>query len=141
MTVTCIDSRANPYEVLGVEPYQIIAIRNVSGRITPALTDIAALDAFFHINQIVIMHHNNCGATHITKEHGYNDVKTKHPHLTQEQLEHVRRYSPIRVDDDNALKADIETLKKCKFIRKEILENVVGLYLDVTTGLVSIVEG
>jgi carbonic anhydrase len=122
--------------VLGFKPYEIICIRNVSGRITPALTDIAALDSFFHLNQIIILHHSNCGVTHMTLEYGLNDVKSKCPHLTVGQTEHVKKLSPIRVDDDSGLKLDIKTLRECPFLRKEVTENAVGLYLDVNTGLV-----
>ncbi len=44
--------------------------------------------------------------------------------------------SPIRQDDENALKADLQTLRGGPYLRKEVIENVVGLYLDVKTGLV-----
>ncbi len=106
----------------------------------PALTDVAALDAFFGINQVVILHHDNCGATHLDVEHELNDVKSKCPGVTAEDLERVAKLSPARVDDDSALKADLKTLKECRFIRKDIIESSIALYLDTKSGLVREVQ-
>ncbi|KAJ9605832.1 hypothetical protein H2200_009681 [Cladophialophora chaetospira] len=136
VVVSCLDSRANPYEVLGFKPYEIICIRNVSGRVTPALIDIATLDAFFHINQIIVLHHTNCGVTHLTPERGLNDLLSKCPDLTPKQAQYAKELSPIRSDDDNWLKADLKILRETPYLRKEIAESAVGLYLDVKTGLV-----
>ena len=43
--------------------------------------------------------------------------------------------SAIRADDDRGLKADLKLLRECKFIRKDLAEGAVGLWLDVSTGL------
>ncbi len=136
MEVSCLDSRADPYAVLGLQRLECIAFRNVSGRISPVLRDIAALDTFFHLNQIVILHHNNCGATHFTLDVQMDDIRAKCPDASEEELETVARLSPVRPDDDTALRADLKTLSECSFLRKDLLANVMGLYLDVKTGLV-----
>ncbi|KAH8893608.1 carbonic anhydrase [Thozetella sp. PMI_491] len=134
--LSCLDSRANPYEVLGLKPLECIVFRNVSGRIAPVLPHIAALDAFFHINQIIILHHNNCGATHWTLEHELHDLKSKCPDATPQDLEEVRKFCPAREDNDSGLKEDLKMLRACRYIRKDIVEGAIGLYMDVQTGLV-----
>lgn len=134
--VTCLDSRCNPYEVLGFKPYEIICSRNLGGRITPALTDLAAMDTFFHLNQIIILHHNNCGTTHITSDQELQDIKSKCTDVSDQELKLVVQLSPARVDTEDALNEDLQRLRECKFLRKDLTESAMGLYLDVKTGLV-----
>ncbi len=135
-SVSCLDSRADPYEVLGFRRLECITFRNVSGRIGPVLPDIAALDTFFNVTQIIILHHSNCGATHFPIEVEMNDVRSKCPDVTEEDLKAIARASPVRPDDDSALRADLKTLRECSYLKKELVENSLALYLDVKTGLV-----
>ena len=65
-----------------------------------------------------------------------DDIRAKCPDASEEELETVARLSPVRPDDDTALRADLKTLSECSFLRKDLLANVMGLYLDVKTGLV-----
>jgi carbonic anhydrase len=138
--VACIDFRSNPYDILSLKPYEAIVIRNVGGRITPALTDLAALDCLFHLDQVVILQHTNCGTTHITKDQLRQDVKTKCPGLVEEEVEGVMEKCPLKNDSEEALKSDLRILKECGFLRKEVLEKSMGLWLDVKSGLVRQVE-
>lgn len=134
--VACMDSRCNPYDVLGFKIYEIISLRNPGGRIFPFLTQLAAMDAFFGLHQIIILQHSNCGASHITIDHERQDIKTKCPGLTEAELEKVIDESPLKKDNDDSLKLDLEQLRACKFIRNDLKNNSVGFYLDVKTGIV-----
>ena len=108
----------------------------MSGRITPALNDIASLDSTFDISQLVIMHHSNCGSTHSTLDQLRDHLKSTRPELSSTETEEVIRGSALREDNDSKLKDDLKTLRDCKFIKKDLGEGAVGLWLDVETGLV-----
>lgn len=132
--VTCLDSRCSPYEVLGLSPREVLCTRNVSGRVKPALSDIAALDTIFGLHQVIVMHHSNCGSTHSTPDQQRKDLKARG--LSSDEVEDVVRDSAIRSDDDGSLQDDLKLLRDTKYIRSELAESAVGLWLDVDTGLV-----
>jgi carbonic anhydrase len=113
---------------------EILCLRNMSGRIKPALNDIASLDATFRLNQIIVMHHSNCGSTHCTIDQFRNELKATSPNLSSQELEAVIRGTAMRADNDGGLKDDLRTLRDCKFIRKELAEGAIGLWFDVETG-------
>ena len=140
VSVSCMDPRCVPQRVLGLAPTEAFCLTNVSGRIGPALSDIASLDSIFGLEQLVIMHHSNCGSTHGTSDQLREDLKSKCSDLSSQELEDVVQASSIRTDDDSALKIDLKRLRECKFIRKDLSETAVALWYDVTTGLVRRVE-
>jgi carbonic anhydrase len=41
-----------------------IIFRNVGGHVTHCIPDILALDGFLRIDDILIVHHTDCGTTH-----------------------------------------------------------------------------
>ncbi|KAJ9602353.1 hypothetical protein H2200_013208 [Cladophialophora chaetospira] len=133
--VSCMDPRAVPHDVLALKPMEAFCLTNMSGRIKPALNDIASLDSVFNLEQVVIMHHSNCGSTHGTIDQFRHDLKANCPELSSLELEDVVQHSAIRRDEDRELKADLQLLRECKFIRKELTEGAVALWLDVNTGL------
>ena len=118
-----MDPRAVPETVLGLKPMEAFCLTNVSGRIRPAvLNDIASLDSIFSIEQVIIMHHSNCGSTHGTIDQLHQDLESHCPELSPKELEDVVRNSAIREDNDRELKADLKILRECKYIRKELTE-------------------
>ncbi|KAK4939224.1 hypothetical protein LTR10_020420 [Elasticomyces elasticus] len=137
--VACLDYQCNPYNVLGLKPYECAVIRNVSGRFHTAAAEIAALDTAFHLERIIVLHRSNCGATHITKQDVLDKVRQDRPDFDAVggiQLAGLEVQLPVREDNPLALREDLKAAKMCGFIRKELLNSVVGLYLDVDSGLV-----
>ena len=135
--VSCMDPRCDPHQVLGLKMEEAFCLMNVSGRIKPALSDIATLDSLFGLEQIIVVHHSNCGSTHGTIEQLRQHLKSNSPNLSSQEVEDVAQGSAIRTDDDSWLKADLKLLRECKFIRKDLAESAVGLWFDVDTGLAS----
>jgi carbonic anhydrase len=73
--ISCVDPRVDPAAVLGVELGEAIVIRNVGGRVTPAvlrtlglLAQIARTDGFTPGDgwNLVVVHHTDCGISHLT---------------------------------------------------------------------------
>ena len=59
-------------------------VRNIGGRAGRAITDIVGLDAFFGVASVCIIHHTDCGMTHMD-DHGLQEVlKKRHPESKEE---------------------------------------------------------
>lgn len=140
VTVSCMDGRTNPFEVLDCVPREIISIRNPGGRVLPHLAALSAMDTFFGINQIIIMHHSDCGTNHFTLEEHINHVQSVTPDVTAEELAFVKNNSPSRKESEESVREDLRLLRSTNFIRKELRDNSMGLYYDVKTGLIRQVE-
>ncbi|OAP61099.1 hypothetical protein AYL99_03300 [Fonsecaea erecta] len=134
LIVSCLDSRANPVTFLNAGIRECLVLRNVGGRFASASGDIAALDTLFHVSQIILVHHTNCGASHVTIEQVRDGVHQKRPDFTG--FAELEGRLPMKEDNPKSLLEDLERVKKCGFLRKDLIDGVVGLWLDVETGLV-----
>ncbi|KIX10055.1 uncharacterized protein Z518_01136 [Rhinocladiella mackenziei CBS 650.93] len=140
LVISCLDSRSNPYNVLGLKPYECIVIRNVAGRFATATGDIAALDTLFHVSQLVLLQHSNCGASHVTKEQVIDSTQVKRPEFgvgNPAEPSALEARLPMVENNHQALKEDLRAVKQCGFLRQDLIDSVVGLYLDVDSGLVT----
>jgi Carbonic anhydrase len=54
MVVTCADPRCIPENFLGINPGEIITIRNAGGNVQMALPNILALDALVQLDEIMV---------------------------------------------------------------------------------------
>lgn len=136
--VSCLDSRSSPYRILGLKPYEAIVLRHIAGRFTSAEIDIATLDTLFHLSQIVVLQHTNCGASCITPKQVLDSIETKRPELkSSEYLTDLEpQVASVDHDSHRGLKHELRAVKDSKILRKDLIDNVVGLYLNVDTGLV-----
>jgi carbonic anhydrase len=75
MVISCVDPRVDPAAVLGLQLGDAIVIRNVGGRVTPAvlrtlglLAQIARRNGFTPGDgwNLVVVHHTDCGITQLT---------------------------------------------------------------------------
>lgn len=119
-----------------MEPSEALVIRNAGGRFNPASVDIAGFDCLLDVKRIILLQHNDCASTFLTKDQVIDDVKAKRPDVGEEQIEQLRTRLAMRLDDENGLVSDIRDAKNCTFLRKDLTDSIVGLYLDVNTGLV-----
>ncbi|KAM5530008.1 hypothetical protein V8D89_016325, partial [Ganoderma adspersum] len=66
--VACCDARAHPEEFFCLRPNEALVLRTAAGRVKPILKDLAALEAFIgygKVKQLLIVHHTDCGGTHM----------------------------------------------------------------------------
>jgi len=69
IVVGCVDPRVDPAYVLGLEQGEVAVIRNVGGRITPALLETLAVlrvvakaaGSEAGLRSLVLLHHTDCG--------------------------------------------------------------------------------
>ena len=67
-------------------------------------------------------------------------VRKHRPEVTEQELEELGPHLPTHPDNDSFLREDLELVRGCKYIRKELAESVIGLWLDLETGKVRVVE-
>ncbi|HUB42006.1 MAG TPA: carbonic anhydrase [Streptosporangiaceae bacterium] len=133
IVICCVDTRVDPTVVLGAEQGEIMAIRNVGGRITPhTLDELIMLRQVsqsagndFSEWELIIMQHTQCGITRIQD----------HPELLASYFEIGEKDLPgTWVADPQAA-----VVRDAAVLRGETRldgARVSGLVYDVATGLV-----
>lgn len=137
MIISCVDPRADPAHVLGLEFGDALVIRTIGGRITPAtLQTIAMLQAVAQAQgaapgggDLVIMQHTDCGITRLT---GRPDLLASYFGIDQAELS-----AKAITDPRAAVAVDIAAVKAHPLLGSWAVS---GLVYDVTTGLVETVE-
>ncbi|MFF2522957.1 carbonic anhydrase [Streptomyces liangshanensis] len=134
IVIGCVDARVDPAVVLGAAPGEIMAIRNVGGRVTPH-----ALDELFILRNVaravgddidpgwdlIVMHHTQCG---ITRVHDRPDLLAPYFGVAEDQLDTMRVGNPY-----DAVALDVSVLRADERLAGA---RVSGLVYDVTTGRV-----
>nr|GAT55348.1 carbonic anhydrase [Mycena chlorophos] len=67
LVVTCLDPRIQPYEQMGLQFGECGVLRNAGGTAPNALPNIIVAQNF-GLRDIAIVHHTDCGLTHITHQ-------------------------------------------------------------------------
>jgi len=138
--IGCADMRVDPAHVLGIRPGEAVVIRNIGGRITPALLEQLGLlgrigevageipggGGEFHI---IVLQHTDCGITRLTG----NPALLAHYFQIQEAELKTRAVTDPRA----AVAFDVALLRAVPALPGEWL--ISGLVYDVATGLVEIV--
>jgi carbonic anhydrase len=138
IVIGCVDPRVEPSDVLGVELGEAAVIRNVGGRVTPALVqELAMLRKVTQAAggdlgpgwELIVLHHTDCG---ITRLEGSPDLLVAFFDVDTERL------GAKAINDPRAAVAvDAAVLKADPSLPGEIV--VSGLVYDVATGLIETV--
>ncbi|OCT54957.1 carbonic anhydrase [Cladophialophora carrionii] len=135
LIVSCFDSRSDPFDFLKLVPRECLVLRNVGGRFSTVAEQIAALDTLFHVSQIVLVHHSNCGASHVTKQQALDSVREKRPEFTE--FTELEARLPMKEDNHESVIEDLQMVKHNGFLRKDLIDGAAGFWLDVETGLLT----
>jgi carbonic anhydrase len=137
--IGCVDSRVDPSHVLGLELGEAVVMRNIGGRVTPAVLRSWALLAKLGQARadspsdgggrphMVILHHTDCGIRHLAA----------YPELLAEFFEiPVGDLDAKAVSDPHAaVRIDVEIVRQT--LPAGLL--VSGLVYDTDTGLIEVV--
>jgi len=137
LILTCADPRLAPEKFLDLGPVGPIFIRNVCGHVTPALNDIVALDRLVTIDNLLIIHHTDCGSLAFQDEEVRADLKKRVPEKSKE-IEGMS-FGAI-TDVEQSVKDDLAVLRTSPFVRRGLAERSVGFVYDLKTGVLSPVE-
>ena len=137
--IGCLDPRVDPAQVLGLELGDAPVIRNVGGRVTPAVLQVLDLLALGFPAQIgpaaerpkgdlILLHHNQCG---ITRMQGHPEQLAASFGIDPDDL-------PAKSvgDPHGSLAVDVEVLRQHPGITDAY--RVTGMFYDVTTGRIEI---
>lgn len=139
MVIGCLDPRVDPAHVLGLDLSDAIVIRNVGGRVTPAvIEDVAFISQIAEsaipdgdLFEVAVLHHTQCGAGALADD-GFRQTYAARVDAEESSL----RDRAI-VDPTASVAADVERLRDSAAISPRL--EISGHVYDVTTGLVETV--
>lgn len=123
--VVCMDARILPSKVLGLEEGEAHVIRNAGGRASDALRSIIISQRLLGTNEIVIVHHTDCGMLTFTDDVLRNKVLQETGH----NVDHLAFL--LFSDLEKSVIDDIEFLHRSPLV-KDV--PITGYIYDVKTG-------
>ena len=139
LLVGCLDPRVDPMDVLGLKPGEAAIMRNIGGRITPALIETmillptvarAAGQEMGPGWNLVILHHTECGIIGCYKR--APELLAKHLGVDRAQLDSMAITDPYK-----AVAMDIAAYRANTEIPAGYM--VSGLVYDVANGKIEVV--
>jgi carbonic anhydrase len=138
--IGCADMRVDPAHVLGTKPGEAVVMRNIGGRITPAVLEELGLlgrigevagavpggGGEFHI---IVLQHTDCGITRLTHD---SAMLTRYFQIPEAELKQKAVSDPYA-----AVAVDVALLRAIPALPTDWI--ISGLVYDVATGLVEIV--
>ncbi|KAL8824521.1 MAG: hypothetical protein Q9191_005002 [Dirinaria sp. TL-2023a] len=137
VVLTCLDPRCVPEQFFGPVA-RVPVIRNAGGRATKdAIASITVLRALARSSTVLVVHHTDCGMTHLTEESLRQEAKTRTPDAAAE-IDTVDDYGCFEAADfEKTIEEDVLTLRRAKVLAGI---DVRGLALDTVTGIVTELE-
>jgi carbonic anhydrase len=138
--ITCIDPRVDPAHILGLELGDAIILRDVGGRVTPAvLADVAYISYLVETKapqgpwfEIAVIHHTDCGSALLADEELRRDF-ARRSGISADALAEL----PV-LDPSLTVATDAQRLRDHPLLSDDI--RVSGHVYDVETGRVSTIE-
>jgi carbonic anhydrase len=136
--ITCIDPRVDPADILGLDLGDAIVLRNVGGRVTPAvIQDVAWISYLHEIKtpdaawfELAIIHHTDCGSAF------FADDDLRHSFAERGFAERALATLPV-VHPADTVQVDVARLKSAPAVSPLI--KISGYAYDLDTGLLTTV--
>ncbi|KAF5654050.1 carbonic anhydrase [Fusarium sp. NRRL 25303] len=137
IVVACVDPRCSVDKFidfnLGVSESEMVMVsRNAGGNIRFAVRDILLLDTRFVIDELVIVHHTDCGSTMFTNEWMRDTVKARVGESHWEEIDQIDWGA--NTDMADSVRGDLQWLRKNEVIRDELKSTARGFLFDIKTG-------
>jgi carbonic anhydrase len=125
--VTCMDSRIDPFAMLGLRRGDAKVIRNAGGRVTEdALRSLVLAVNLLEVHRIAVIHHRGCAMAGITDQ----ELRANLQRVTGAALgDHELRAMP---DPAAALQADVQAIRDCPGVGDRV--SVAGFVIDEIGG-------
>ncbi len=138
--VTCLDPRVDPAHFLGLDLGDAVVVRNVGGRVTPAVINDVAFIAQIAENvlpdgplfEVAVIHHTQCGAGALADD----GFRRRYAERIGADESTIRDHAVI--DPAETVSRDVERLCSAPAISPRV--TVSGHVYDVVTGLVRTVR-
>ena len=139
MVITCLDPRVDPAHFLDLGLSDAMVVRNVGGRVTPAVINDVAFIAQLGENflpdgplfEVAVIHHTQCGAGALA------DDAFRHRYAQRIGADEATLRDHAILDPAATVRRDVERLRSAPAISPRIA--VSGHVYDVLTGLVETV--
>ncbi len=130
--VTCMDSRIEPLQMLGLSKGDAKILRNAGGRVTDDVLRTLVLAAhLLGVDRVMVVEHTDCRMSKVTDEQVHETMRVD-AGLDTRSLE----FHTIP-DQQSALAYDVQRIRSYPYLPKDLA--VVGCLYDVFTGRVGIV--
>ncbi|KAH7304679.1 carbonic anhydrase [Stachybotrys elegans] len=140
LVVACVDPRSDPSYILGLKFGEAGILRNIGGQVKPLLNDILALDNLITFEQVMIIHHTDCGSTHFTNEQVRGVLTQRDPQAAAEMNVESVDFGAVSNLPDSVVR-DVKFLKEHKLMREELKENIKGYLYDIEKGSLEEISG
>jgi carbonic anhydrase len=131
--VTCIDSRIEPLQMLGLAPGDAKILRNAGGRVTDdVLRSLVLAVNLLGVNRVCMVQHTKCRMTSASNAELQATIGAAQGHDAGEW-----DFLPID-DQERVLRADVEQIRSCPLVPRDLV--VGGFIYDVDTGMLHPVE-
>ncbi len=125
--LTCIDSRIEPLQMLGLVPGDAKILRNAGARVTDdALRSLVLGVHFLNVQRIAVIGHTRCKMTEASNDELRAEI-TSHTHVPTDDWD----FRPIG-DQRETLLADITILRECPLVPDSVA--IAALVYDVDSG-------
>ncbi|SCO47884.1 uncharacterized protein FFMR_08875 [Fusarium fujikuroi] len=137
IVVACVDPRCSVDKFidfnLGVSEGEMVMVsRNAGGNIRFAVRDILLLDTRFVIDELVIVHHTDCGSTMFTNEWMRDTIKVRVGESHWKEIDQIDWGA--NTDMADSVRGDLKWLRKNEVIRNELKSTARGFLFDIKTG-------
>jgi carbonic anhydrase len=130
--VTCMDSRIDPLEIVGMAPGDVKILRNAGARVTDDVLRTLVLATYLlGVDRVLVMPHLDCKMASA-------DEETIHTQIWDNYGMNTRSIEIRTVSDQSAaLRRDVTRIRSYPFLPKELA--VAGVIFDVATGKLEVV--
>jgi carbonic anhydrase len=129
IVVTCMDARLIPSRFLALEEGDAHVIRNAGGRVQDALRSIVISQRLLGTNEVLVIHHTDCGMLSFRNEDLYAKVKDD---LGADATD--IDFLPFP-DLEQSVRDDVQFLKDSPLVPEEV--SVRGFVYDVKNGKIT----
>ncbi len=127
--VTCMDSRIEPLQMLGIAPGDAKILRNAGARVTDdVLRTLVLAVHLLGVRRVMVVPHTNCKMASATAE----EVNAT---LAEKGLDSRSLDFGMIADQEATLRADVQRIDSWPFLHNDV--EVGGFLYDVDTGLVT----
>jgi len=130
--VTCMDSRIEPLQMLGLSKGDAKILRNAGGRATDdVLRTLALATHLLGVDRVMVVEHTDCRMAKVTDEQAHQAI------LEESGLDTRSLEFHTIPDQATTLQRDVQRIRSFPYLPKDLA--VVGCVYDVATGRVEVV--
>ncbi|MEO6203812.1 MAG: carbonic anhydrase [Mycobacteriales bacterium] len=129
--ITCMDSRIEPLQMLGLSNGDAKILRNAGARVTDdALRTLVLATHLLGVDRVMVVAHTDCRMSKVTDDQIHTTIRDQSG-LDTRSLE-FRTVS----DQQSVLEADVQKIRSSPYLPRGLV--VVGALYDVTTGRIGV---